>query len=261
VFVDGRISQLRPLSAGDQGYVARATVFALWSAPRARSTAFFRSMLERGDLLALHEPLEGQLYFGDTEIDGRRFESTTALLTWLRDQTDGREVYLKETTEPRVPDLVLADRRFLHETRFALLIRRPEEIAASLHAIQPDIGIEAIGLEALYDLHAAVCDAGGREPVIIDSDDLVDRPAATIAAYCAEIGLPYLPHALTWPPGARPEWQRTSRWHEAVSASSGFERRARSYSHDVDTDDKLARFAAHHRPFYDKLHARRLVVP
>lgn len=205
MFVDGRISQLRPLSAGDQGYVARVTVFALWSAPRTRSTAFFRSMLERGDLLALHEPLEVQLYFGDTEIDGRRFESTTALLTWLRDQTDGREVYLKETTEPRVLDLVLADRRFLHETRFALLIRRPEEIAASLHAIQPDIGIEAIGLEALYDLHAAVCDAGGREPVIIDSDDLVDRPAATIAAYCAEIGLPYLPHALTWPPGVRPE--------------------------------------------------------
>ena len=34
-------------------------VFALWSAPRSRSTAFFRSMLERGDLLALHETLEG----------------------------------------------------------------------------------------------------------------------------------------------------------------------------------------------------------
>jgi hypothetical protein len=41
-------------------------VLALWSAPRARSTAFFRSMLERGDLLALHEPFEGLMYFGDT---------------------------------------------------------------------------------------------------------------------------------------------------------------------------------------------------
>jgi len=26
-------------------------VYALWSAPRARSTAFFRSMLERGDMV------------------------------------------------------------------------------------------------------------------------------------------------------------------------------------------------------------------
>ena len=31
-------------------------IFALWSAPRARSTAFFPSMAERGDLTVLHEP-------------------------------------------------------------------------------------------------------------------------------------------------------------------------------------------------------------
>jgi len=31
------------------------TVFALWSAPRARSTAFFRSVAERGDVTVLHE--------------------------------------------------------------------------------------------------------------------------------------------------------------------------------------------------------------
>jgi hypothetical protein len=236
-------------------------VFALWSAPRARSTAFFRSMLERGDLLTLHEPLEGQLYFGDTEIDGQVFESTTSLLTWLRDQTAGKAVFIKETTEPRVLDLVMADHRFLRETRFALLIRRPEEIAASLHAMQPDIGIAAIGLEALYDLYTAVCEAGGPDPVIIDSDDLVDRPAATMSAYCAAVGLPFIPQAITWPPGERPEWRRSSRWHKEVSASSGFERRARSYARNVDIDEELNRFAVYHRPFYDKLHARRLPVP
>lgn len=233
----------------------------MWSAPRARSTAFFRSMLERGDLLTLHEPLEGQLYCGDTEIDGQVFESTTSLLTWLRDQTAGKAVFLKETTEPRVLKLVRADHRFLRETRFALLIRRPEEIAASLHAMHADIGIPAIGLEALHDLHTAVCEAGGPDPVIIDSDDLVDRPAATMSAYCAAVGLPFLPLAITWPPGERPEWRRSSRWHEEVSASSGFERRARSYARNVDTDEELARFAAHHRVFYDKLHALRLPVP
>lgn len=32
-------------------------VIALWSPPRARSTAFFRAMVERGDLTCLHEPL------------------------------------------------------------------------------------------------------------------------------------------------------------------------------------------------------------
>jgi hypothetical protein len=28
----------------------------LWSAPRSRSTAFYRMMIERGDFTAVHEP-------------------------------------------------------------------------------------------------------------------------------------------------------------------------------------------------------------
>ena len=45
-----------------------------------------------------------------------------------------------------------------------------------------------------------------------------------------------------------------------VSASSGFERRERRYAHTVETSDELARFAAHHLPFYEQLHAQRLDV-
>src|SRR4051812_19027222 len=136
-------------------------VFALWSAPRARSTAFFRSMLERGDLLALHEPLEGLMYFGDAEVQGRTFESPTAFLSWLLEEKQDVSVFLKETADHLVLEVVLADRRLLAEARHAFLIRRPEEIAASFYALQPDMDIEAIGLEALHELHAAVCDARG----------------------------------------------------------------------------------------------------
>ena len=235
-------------------------VFALWSAPRARSTAFFRSMLERGDLLALHEPLEGLTYFGSTDVDGRRFESAAALLTWLRDETRTLRVFLKETTEPRVLELVLADTRFLAGAQHAFLIRRPEEIAASLYAMEPHMGIEGVGLEALHGLHAAVRDAGGHPPIVIDSDDLVARPAATMAAYCAAVGLPFVQEALTWEPGERPEWRRSARWHVDVSATSGFEQRAQRYAHTVETSGVLSRFAAHHLPFYEELRAQRLTV-
>jgi Sulfotransferase domain len=234
-------------------------VFALWSAPRARSTAFFRSMVERGDLLALHEPFESLMYFGDTEVEGRTFESPASLLAWLREETHAVGVFLKETTDYRVREVVLADRRFLAEGRHAFLIRRPEEIAASLYALQPDMRIEGIGLEALHELHAAVRDAGG-SPVVIDSDDLVARPEATMAAYCAAVELPFIPQALTWEPGDRPEWRRSARWHADVSASSGFERRQHRYTHTVETSDELARFAAHHSRFYEQLHAQKLNV-
>lgn len=41
------------------------------------------------------------------------------------------------------------------------------------------------GLELLCDLFVAVRTAGGHEPVVIDSDDLVARPAETMTSYCA----------------------------------------------------------------------------
>ena len=167
-------------------------VFALWSAPRARSTAFFRSMVERGDLLALHEPFWNLLAFGETDVDGRTFDAPASLLAWLRDETHDVNVFLKDTTDHRYGE-VLADRRFLAEARHAFLIRRPEEIAASYYALWPDMRIEEVGLEALHELHAAVRDAGGHPPVVIDSDDLVARPEATMAAYCAAVELPFIP--------------------------------------------------------------------
>jgi Sulfotransferase domain len=235
-------------------------VFALWSAPRARSTAFFRSIVERGDLLALHEPFEGLMYFGDTEVEGRTFESPASLLAWLLEETPAISVFLKETTDSRVREVVLADRRFLAEAQHAFLIRRPEEIAASYYALKPDMRIDAIGLEALLELYTAVRDAEGNRPVVIDSDDLVARPDATMAAYCAAVELPFIPEALTWEPGERPEWRRSARWHVDVSASSGFEQRERRYTHTVESSDELARFAAHHLPFYEQLHAHRLDV-
>ena len=234
-------------------------VFALWSAPRARSTAFFRSMVERGDMVAIHEPFSDLAGLGETDVEGRPFDSPVSLLAWLVDHTQDVNVFLKDTTGRRF-HAVLADRRLLAEARHAFLIRRPEEIAASSYAVEPGIGIDAIGLEALHELHAAVRDAGGHRPVVIDSDDLVARPAATMAAYCAAVELPFIPGALTWEPGERSEWRRSARWHVDVSASTGFAPRERRYTHTVESSDELARFAAHHLPFYEQLHEQRLDV-
>jgi hypothetical protein len=74
-----------------------------------------------------------------------------------------------------------------------------------------------------------------------------------MAAYCAAVGLPFNPRALTWEPGERSEWRRSARWHVDVTVSSGFERRERVYLHTVENSGDLARFAAHHRPFYEQL--------
>ena len=216
-------------------------------------------MIERGDMVAVHEPFSDLAGLGETDVEGRPFDSPVSLLAWLVDQTQDVNVFLKDTTGRRF-HAVLADRRLLAEARHAFLIRRPEEIAASSYAVEPGIGIDAIGLEALHELHAAVRDAGGHRPVVIDSDDLIARPAATMAAYCAAVELPFIPGALTWEPGERSEWRRSARWHVDVSASTGFAPRERRYTHTVESSDELARFAAHHLPFYEQLHEQRLDV-
>jgi Sulfotransferase domain len=242
-----------------EGYVARMAVFALWSAPRARSTAFFRSMLERGDMVVVHEPFSDLSGLGETDVDGHPFESALEFLAWLHNHTHGINLFLKDTPNPRHREL-FADRRFLAEARHAFLIRRPDEIAASSYAVEPNMRVESIGLETLHRLHSAVRDAGGYDPIVIDSDDLVARPEATMAAYCAAVGLPFIPEALTWQPGDRPEWRRSARWHVDVSASSGFAAPEHQYAHTAETSDELARYAAHHLPFYEQLHAQRLDV-
>ena len=216
-------------------------------------------MVERGDMTVLHEPFCNLRDYGETDAGARTFHSPASLLAWLRGETRNMSVFLKDTTDHHLRD-VLADWRFLAEARHAFLIRRPEEIAASVHALFPDMNINSIGLEKLSELQAAVRKAGGTPWVVIDSDDLVERPEATMAAYCAAVGLPFNPRALTWEHGERSEWRRSARWHMDVSASSGFERRERVYPHTVENSGKLARFAAYHLPFYEQLYAQRLDV-
>lgn len=249
----------QPGGAQRAGYGGSMPVFALWSAPRARSTAFFRSMVERGDMVALHEPFCNLEDYGETDVQGKAFDSPESLLAWLRNETREIRVFLKDTTDRR-HRAVLADRRFLAEARHAFLIRRPEEIVASWYALEPQTQREHIGLEALFELHTAVHRAGGHPPVVIESDDLVERPETTMAAYCTTVGLPFMADALTWEPGERSEWRRSARWHADVAASSGFERREPKYTYTVENSDELARWASHHLPFYEELHAQRLHV-
>jgi len=211
-------------------------------------------------MTVLHEPFCKLRDFGETDAGARTFDSPRTLLDWLLDETHDIRVFLKDHPPTYYLQDVLANRRFLAEIRHAFLIRRPEEIAASSYALDHRMNINSLGLERLCEVQTAVREAGADASVVIDSDDLVTRPAATMAAYCAAVGLPFISRALTWEPGERPEWRQYSRWHVDASASSGFERHEHVYQATVENSPDLARIAAHHRPFYERLYAQRLDV-
>jgi Sulfotransferase domain len=216
-------------------------------------------MAERGDRLVVHEPFSHVADFGAAEVDGRVVRSERDLLDALRELAAARPLFFKDTTDFRYPELV-GDTRFLREAVHAFMIRDPRAAIASHYRLNPELGRDEIGFAWLYEIYAAVREATGADPVVVDGDDLVAAPEAVVRAYCARVGIPFVPGALRWEPKVLPSWKRTARWHASVSESSGFEPAHADGAIDVESHPRLGAYLRYHQPFYDELYARRLRV-
>jgi hypothetical protein len=217
-------------------------------------------MLEHGGLVALHEPFDNIADHGSTMVNGQPVSDPTELISTMRGLAGSATVFFKETTDRR-HHAVLADLRFLAEATHTFLIRAPTEIAASCYALQGQrLTLSEIGLEHAYHLYQAILAAGGAHPVVVDSDDLIADPAATVAAYCAAVGIQFSGPALHWTPGDREEWRQSARWHVQASESSGFTQPPTSYETTTANNAMLARYTAHHEPFYRALRARKIAI-
>ncbi|MFI6130801.1 hypothetical protein [Micromonospora sp. NPDC051141] len=233
-------------------------LLALWSAPRSRSTAFFRMMLEHPDVLSLHEPFCNISNDGSTRVGDRVVSSADDLVDALLTLSGERTVFFKDTTDCRY-DCIFERRDFLRHARHTFLLRDPREIIPSFAALKADMAVHEVGIEYLYRIHRAVREAGG-DPVVLHSDDFVDRPERTVRAYCAAVDLPFRADLLRWEPGERPEWSQSARWHTDVSVSSTVRRGHARYPRTIDTDALLRIFYEHHLPFYEDLDRRRLRI-
>jgi hypothetical protein len=236
-------------------------ILMLWSAPRSRSTAFYRMMIERGDFTGVHEPFSRVEVFGTADIGTMALATVPEVIAELRSLAATRQVFVKDTTDRRHPG-ALADERFLAEdAQHTFLIRHPRETLRSYLAIRRNPRIHEIGFEAQYELYTKVSRLTGRAPLVVDAGDLMRRPADTVRAYCTHAGIGFRPHALSWQPSDRPEWLGGfSRWFTGVAASSGLGEVPDRRSLDADQHPLLSTYLAYHLPFYQELYQRRLVV-
>lgn len=237
----------------------RMPVLALWSAPRSRSTAFARMMAERGDRTVVHEPFSQAVDFGEVKVGDRIAHTEQEVLAALRAIAAEEPVFFKDTTDFHYPAL-LADQEFLAGATHTFIIRDPAEAIASHYALNPELGRDEVGFARLHEIFAAVRAATGATPVVIDSADLLDRPADTVRAYCSAVDIPFRPEALNWQPGMRPEWQATSRWHRSTSATAGFTGAGTGSAHGSDRSAEIVAanpvlrgYLEYHRPFYEQL--------
>jgi hypothetical protein len=210
-------------------------------------------MIERGDVAVLHEPFLA-LTQGETVPlpDGGRAVSSRELVTRLGELRRQRPVFLKEVLDYRY-DYVFGHPGELGWMTHTFLVRDPRRAISSHFAIKPSVTCPEIGYEWLWELFQLLWAAAGRRPLVLRSEDLLRDPAAEIEAYCEAVGLPFLPDALRWAPGDRPEWQRHRHWHLDAIRSSGFAADGNSYQATVDNHPVLRSFYDHHYPYYERI--------
>jgi hypothetical protein len=237
----------------------RLRILALWSAPRCRSTAFFRMMLERGDFTVLHEPFSHVIDFGAFDAGCGIVHSVRELIDALRRLSLREQIFFKDTTDSRCPDL-LGDVDFLRDATHTFLIRHPKEAIASHYDLDPNLGRDEIGFAWLHEIYSAVREVTGEDPIVLDAQDLVRDPEETVREYCRRIGIPFIIEAMSWRADLLDIWRPNERWYTNVSQSSGFELRRTSPSVDVEAHPRLAELLAYHLPFYEEMCERRIRV-
>ncbi len=233
----------------------------LWAVPRSMSTAFERMMIERGDHTVIDEPFSRRYYFGHDKRSSRFAEvlphsSAEEIVRSLEDAATVKPVFVKDMAY-HACGLLNAD--LLSRFRNSFLIRDPAAALRSLAKHWPDFTNEEAGWAAI-SVAAEVVEQIGQPLVVVDADALGRNPADVVAAWCAAVDIPFMPEALTWEPGLRPEWALWAGWHVSTAGASGF--RAPSHSPVPPSDAEPHLRDAYNRalPIYRRLRSRALLT-
>jgi len=239
----------------------------LWATPRTTSTAFEWMMRMRGDMICFHEPFGEAWYKGDDALwprlqpDSPRIPGLTlqSVLDRMLAAAEQRPVFSKDMPHYIVQ---MADGAFLDRFTHSFLIRDPAKSIPSIKKRAPQWLMKEYGFEDHRRLFDMVWEHTGTAPPVIDSDDLLEDPHGIVAAWCAAVGIPFLPEALSWEPGARPEvgWYDDGSWHDVLAQSDGLKPQPRTYGSLEDAADDVKQAHALALPHYRHLYAHRLAA-
>lgn len=240
-------------------------IYALWAIPRSTSTAFEWMMRQRRDMDCLHEPFGESWYQGEVPLwprvadDSQRISGLTheSVLADLKTRAKTGAVFIKDF--PHYVDHMF-DAVLIEEFQHSFLIRDPAKTITSLYNKWPDFHEKEVGFpeqRALFDL---LCEKTGSPPVVIDSDDLLEKPRQVVEAWCDAINIPFIEDALSWEPGARDEvsWWDGGSFHANLRNSDGLKPQKRKYTELDQTPERVREVYAKMKPHYEYLHSFRL---
>ncbi len=232
----------------------------LWATPRSTSTAFEWMMRQRGDFRCFHEPFNELFYYGedrrsqrDAEVAARPGHTYAAVWQDLVAQSTEHNLFLKDfaySIEHFVDD------DMLNRMQHSFLIRDPYKVIQGLANHWPDCSFDEVGLESLARLFDRIAERRGAAPPVMASDDLLADPGATTAAYCAAVGIEFMPEALEWDAGERNEvsWygEGTGPWHDSLRQSTGIKPQKSNYP-PLEDDPRLVDLYQRALPHYEHL--------
>ncbi|HYI47015.1 MAG TPA: HAD family hydrolase [Allosphingosinicella sp.] len=235
---------------------------AMWSGPRNLSTAMMRSFGNRADTHVSDEPYYGAFLkesgaphpMADAVIAAMDCDWRSVARTLAGPVTGGRPVwYQKHMWHHMVGPVGYQDfAGFTH----AFLIRDPARMIASYLRKREAAAFEDFGLERQAEFFEREADRLGRAPPVIDANDVLVDPEATLRALCGRLGIAWDPAMLRWPPGRRAtDGPWAPHWYQAVEASTGF---GPPDAPPAALPDEARRLADRCRPYYVRLAAHRI---
>lgn len=240
-------------------------ILALWAIPRSTSTAFEWMMRQRGDFICHHEPFGEAWYFGEDARTSRPNNvgvkpglNYASVWAALRADAENARLFMKD-----FPHYILhiADDPFLDHFHHSFLIRNPARMLPSMYDKWPDFRIEETGYAEQHALFDLITERSGAVPAIIDADDLLSDPHATVRAYCEAVDIPYMEDALSWGAGDRTEvsWYDKGSWHDNLKSSTGLAPQKTNYV-DITHNQHLMSAYDACRPHYEALYKHRLKI-
>ena len=241
-------------------------ILALWAMPRSTSTAFATMMGARGDFLVLDEPFGLYFHYSEErksdrypEVEMNPSYNFQPLFQDLIDKSQKQAVFIKDMARFISHR---ADEAFLSQFEHTFIIRHPAKALPSLFGLWPDFRLSEAGYAELYQLFEASKAFLGKVPPLIDSDDLLRQPEATVKAYCDAVGIPFMPQALKWESKVQTvqweEWE--GGWHGEAQSSQGFKEREKRDYVRIEDNEHLKQAYEFCLPYYQKLYEQRLRI-
>ncbi len=249
-----------------------ALILALWAVPRSTSTAFEWMMRMRGDLHCFHEPF-GEVWYQGESPEWPRLEADSVRTPGLTYASRWEELSAARTAGPvfikdfplyleRPSTELMRSEAFWAQFNHSFLIRHPAKTVTSMFKHWPDFDIKETGFAEQRELFDRLTNLLGSPPPVLDSDDLLEDPAAMVEAWCDAVGIPFLPEALTWEPGERHEvsWWDGGSFHSNLRNSDGLKPQPKTSIDLADAPERVQEVVATLLPHYEHMRAHRLTA-